>query len=72
MRARSFRILLFVLAAYSIAPALISAQASDQNESFAANFHDDLVQEGVNLGNCKHGNLAGISGCAEMCIRDRV
>jgi len=57
--------LLFVLAAACIAPALLSAQASDQNESFAANFHDDLVQEGVNLGDCKHGYLAGISGCAE-------
>jgi len=65
MRSRSIRILLFVLAASSIAPALISAQTSDQNESFAANFHDDLVQEGVNLGDCKRGNLAGISGCAE-------
>jgi hypothetical protein len=65
MRARSIRILLFGLAASIIAPALVSAQAGDQNESFAANFHDDLVQEGVNFGDCKHGNLAGISGCAE-------
>jgi hypothetical protein len=65
MRTRTIRILLFALAASSIAPALLSAQAGGQNESFAANFHDDLVQEGVNLGDCKHGNLAGISGCAE-------
>jgi len=65
MRPRSIRILIFALAASSIAPAVISAQSSDQNESFAANFHDDLVQEGVNLGDCRHGNLAGISGCAE-------
>jgi len=65
MRTRTIRILFFVLAASCIAPAVLSAQASDQNESFAANFHDDLVQEGVNLGDCKHGNLAGISGCAE-------
>jgi hypothetical protein len=65
MRPRSIRILIFALVASSIAPAVISAQSSDQNESFAANFHDDLVQEGVNLGDCRHGNLAGISGCAE-------
>jgi hypothetical protein len=43
----------------------LSAQASDENERFAANFHDDLVQEGVNFGDCKQGNLAGIIGCAE-------
>jgi hypothetical protein len=65
MRARSIRVFLFAFVASCVAPALLSAQASDQNESFAANFHDDLVQESVNLGDCKHGNLAGISGCAE-------
>jgi hypothetical protein len=65
MRAPLIRVFLFALAAACIAPAFASAQADDQNESFAANFHDDLAQEGVNLGSCKQGNLTGISGCAE-------
>lgn len=65
MRSRSTCVFFLVLVVFCVAPALLSAQSSDQNESFAANLHDDLVQEGVNLGNCKHGNLAGISGCAE-------
>jgi hypothetical protein len=65
MRTRSIRVFLFVFVASCGTPAHLSAQASDQNESFAALFHDDLVQEGVNLSDCKHGNLAGISGCAE-------
>lgn len=65
MSVRSICVFLFLLAACCVAPAFLSAQANDQNESFAANFHDDLVQEGVNLGNCKRGNMAGISGCAE-------
>ena len=65
MRTRSIRVLLFAFVASCLLPVLLSAQGSGQNESFAANLHDDLVQEGVNLGNCKHPNIAGISGCAE-------
>ena len=48
------------------APAAVRAQnPSDQNESFVANFHRDLVQEKVNLSSCGKASLAGISGCAE-------
>jgi hypothetical protein len=65
MNTASIRIFFFVLVACCTAPALLSGQADDQNESFAANFHRDLVQEGVNLGSCKQVSLTGISGCAE-------
>lgn len=66
MIASSIRITLaFVLAVGFATPVLVLGQADDQNASFSANFKRDLAQEGVNLGSCKKGGLAGISGCAE-------
>jgi hypothetical protein len=63
-RLRPALLFLFFMALH--APAALRAQnLSDQNESFAANFHRDLVQEKVNLSSCGKFTMAGISGCAE-------
>ena len=65
MRTAPICISVSVFAAFCMAPGLLSGQDDDQNANFAANFGRDLVQEGVNLGSCKQGGMAGISGCAE-------
>lgn len=57
--------LALVLVAGFATPVLLRAQANDQNANLIANFKRDLAQERVNMGSCKKGNLAGISGCAE-------
>lgn len=64
MSTLSIRAFTLALIGACTAPGVLLGQA-DQNASFAANFRRDLVQERVNLGSCKSGGLAGISGCGE-------